>query len=96
MLTEKLFNIAQNGAEFILLILLLTSVLSIALIFERFFTLRGVKNRSNRAKSRMREALQANSGNQTRTAVELGLSRRGLIDKLQRYNIRQCSQVRSY
>ena len=61
MLTEKLFNIAQNGAEFILLILLLTSVLSIALIFERFFTLRGVKNRSNRAKSRMREALQANN-----------------------------------
>jgi two-component system response regulator HupR/HoxA len=36
----------------------------------------------------VRQALDRNSGNQTRTAVELGLSRRGLIDKLQKYGIR--------
>ena len=36
----------------------------------------------------VREALQQNGGNQTRTAAELGLSRRALIDKLQKYGIR--------
>lgn len=61
MLTEKLFNIAQNGAEFILFVLLIASVLSIALIFERFLTLRAVKSRSAKAKLRMREALQSNN-----------------------------------
>jgi two-component system, NtrC family, response regulator HupR/HoxA len=36
----------------------------------------------------VREALRLNDGNQTRTAGELGISRRGLIDKLQKYGIR--------
>ncbi len=36
----------------------------------------------------IREALDRNSGNQTRTASDLGLSRRALIDKLQKYGIR--------
>jgi Nif-specific regulatory protein len=35
----------------------------------------------------IREALARNGGNQTHTAIELGLSRRGLIDKLQKYGI---------
>ena len=36
----------------------------------------------------IREALARNSGNQTRTAAQLSLSRRALIDKLQKYGIR--------
>ncbi len=36
----------------------------------------------------VREALGRNDGNQTRTAAELGLSRRAFIDKLQKYGIR--------
>ena len=36
----------------------------------------------------VREALQRNGGNQTHSATELGLSRRALIDKLQKYGIR--------
>jgi two-component system response regulator HupR/HoxA len=36
----------------------------------------------------IREALLRNGGNQTRTAAELSLSRRALIDKLQKYDIR--------
>lgn len=35
----------------------------------------------------VREALARNQGNQTRAAAELGVSRRGLIDKLQRYGL---------
>lgn len=36
----------------------------------------------------IRVALERNDGNQTRTAAELGVSRRTLIDKLQKYEIR--------
>jgi two-component system response regulator HupR/HoxA len=36
----------------------------------------------------VREALQRNEGNRTHTAADLGLSRRGLIDKLEKYGIR--------
>ncbi len=36
----------------------------------------------------LRSALERNGGNQTRAAAELGLSRRGLIDKVQRYGLR--------
>ena len=36
----------------------------------------------------IREALGRYDGNQTRTAAELGLSRRAFIDKLQKYGIR--------
>jgi len=35
----------------------------------------------------VRDALQRNGGNQTRTADDLGLSRRALIDKLQKYGL---------
>jgi biopolymer transport protein TolQ len=61
MLTERLFSLAQGGAETILWILLALSVISIGLILERFMTLRGVSNRSRRIKSRMRDALQSNN-----------------------------------
>ena len=36
----------------------------------------------------IREALGRNDGNQTRTAAELGLSRRAFIDKLAKYHLR--------
>lgn len=61
MLTERLFTIAQGGAEAILWLLLILSVVSVGLILERWLTLRQVANRSNRVKIRMREALQSNN-----------------------------------
>lgn len=61
MLTERLFNIAQGGAEAILWLLLIVSVISVGIIIERFLTLRGVTSRSKRVKARMKEALQANN-----------------------------------
>ena len=61
MLTERLFNLAQGGAEAILWLLIIISVISIGLILERWISLRGVSNRSNRVKARMREALQSNN-----------------------------------
>lgn len=61
MLTQRLFNIAQGGAEAILWLLLVVSVISIGLILERWITLRGVTSRSNRVKARMKEAVQSNN-----------------------------------
>jgi biopolymer transport protein ExbB len=61
MLTERLFSLAQGGAEIILWILLTLSVISVGLILERWMTLRQVTNRSKRIRARMKEALQANN-----------------------------------
>lgn len=60
MLTEKIFNVAQNGAEVILWILLFMSILSIGMIIERYFTLRSIKKQSLWMRTRISEALKAN------------------------------------
>lgn len=59
MLTERLFHIAQGGAEIILWLLIALSVISIGLILERWMTLRSVMMKSNRNRTRMKEALQS-------------------------------------
>ncbi|MDX9731058.1 MAG: MotA/TolQ/ExbB proton channel family protein [Bdellovibrionales bacterium] len=59
MLTEKLFNVAQGGAEAILWLLLVLSVVSIGFILERWLTLRAIAARSNKNRERMKEALQS-------------------------------------
>lgn len=59
MLTERLFNVAQGGAEAILWLLLILSVVSIGLILERWLTLRAIVSRSNKNRMRMKEALQS-------------------------------------
>ena len=61
MLTEKLFLIAQGGAEAILWLLILISIISIGMILERWMTLRQVARNSNRVKNRLREALQSHN-----------------------------------
>ena len=61
MLTERLFSLAQGGAEAILWLLLIVSVISVGLILERWISLRQVSNRSGRIKLRMKEALQSNN-----------------------------------
>ncbi len=61
MLTEKIFLVAQNGAEAILWLLLLLSVFSIAIIIERYLTLRNYKTQSDKAKKQLLEALRTNN-----------------------------------
>jgi biopolymer transport protein ExbB len=60
MLTERLFTVAQGGAEAVLWILLTLSVVSIALILEKFFSLRQIKIQGSKVRTRLREALQSN------------------------------------
>jgi biopolymer transport protein TolQ len=61
MLTEKLFNIAQGGAESILWLLIIISVLSLGFILERWFALRQITRQSKLAKARLRELMHSNS-----------------------------------
>ncbi len=58
MLTQKLLAISEFGATWILVLLILLSVISIAIIIERFFALRKVLNESDRLSVRAKEALQ--------------------------------------
>ncbi len=60
MLTENLFRIAQYGAESILYLLLILSVISVSIILERFFTLRGVRARSRKVQIKIEDALVSN------------------------------------
>jgi biopolymer transport protein TolQ len=59
MLRDRLFNVAQGGAEAILWLLLILSVVSIGLILERWLSLRAIASRSNKNRARMKDALQS-------------------------------------
>lgn len=60
-LTQKIFQAAQNGAEIILWLLIITSVISVTLIIERYFTINNLKKHSQRINHRLRAILS--SGN---------------------------------
>lgn len=61
MFTEKIFAVAHYADQFVLLVLVLMSVISIAMIFERFMTLKKVAAESERVRARVRMALQTGS-----------------------------------
>ncbi len=61
MLTEKIFAVAQNGAEVVLWFLLALSILSIGIILERFFALRTVKRQSESMRVRLQSLIRSNS-----------------------------------
>lgn len=58
MLTQKLFLVAQNGAEAILWLLLLLSVISVAIMIDRYINLRSLRKASDKFKSKVQDALQ--------------------------------------
>lgn len=89
MLTERLFTIAQGGAEIILWTLLTLSVISIGLILERWFTLRQVSQKSSRIGLRMREALQ---GNNLDELEELSKDRDSLEGRALAYGLRHVKE----
>ena len=61
MLTQKIFAAAQGGADSILYLLLATSIVSVAMIIERWWVLRSIRQNSLKVKRRMEEALQSNT-----------------------------------
>ncbi|MES2802777.1 MAG: MotA/TolQ/ExbB proton channel family protein [Bdellovibrionota bacterium] len=61
MFTDKIFAVAHYADQFVLFVLVLMSVISIAMIFERFMTLKKVAAESERVRARVRMALQTGS-----------------------------------
>lgn len=61
MFTEKIFAVAHYADQFVLIILLIMSIVSIAMIFERFITLRKIAGESVRVRNRLKLALQTGS-----------------------------------
>lgn len=59
MLTDKIFGVAQNGAEGVLWLLILLSVISVTIMIERYWTLRAYKNQSDKIKTQLVETLRA-------------------------------------
>ena len=60
-MTDKFFAIAQVAHEVTLWLLIALSVLSLAFILERFFTLGRVRRESQKVSDRLREALSSNN-----------------------------------
>lgn len=88
-LTDKLMSIASGGAEAILWLLLILSVISVGLIAERWLSLRGVAKRSDRVKARMREALQSNNLDELE---EVGRDRESLEGRALAYGLRHVKE----
>lgn len=61
MLTEKIFAVAQLADQVVLWVLLLLSVMSIALILQKYMTLKNHAQNSERIRQRIKLALQSNS-----------------------------------
>ena len=60
-LTEKFFVVANGGAEIILYLLIILSIYSIAVMIERFVTLRSLKEDSEKMNERIRDILHYKS-----------------------------------
>ncbi len=89
MLTQKIFLAAQNGAEFVLWLLLALSVISVGAIIERFLTLRSIRKQSMKTLGRLREALQSASLNELE---ELAKDRETLEGRALSYALRHMKE----
>lgn len=61
MLTEKIFAFAHYADQVVLFVLILMSIISIAMILERYFALKKVSYESDRVKAKIKLALQTGS-----------------------------------
>ncbi len=89
MLMQKVFAIAQGGAQVILILLLLTSVISVTVMIERWITLRALRKQSLKAQNRLKEALQSASLNDLE---EMAKDRESLEGRVLSYAIRHIKE----
>ncbi len=61
MFAEKIFAVAHYADQVVLIVLAIMSILSVAMIIERFATLKRISNESDRMRARIRMALQTSS-----------------------------------
>jgi biopolymer transport protein TolQ len=84
-MTDNFFAMAQVAHTVTLYLLIFLSVLSLAFILERLFTLTKVKNESARISERLREILQANN---LADLEELGKEKKSLEGRGLSYGLR--------
>ena len=89
MLTQKIFATAQFGAEGILYILLALSIISITIILERYFVLRGIKAKSRIMQGKLSDALATNN---LEDLVHLSKERESLESRVLSYGIRYAKE----
>lgn len=89
MLTDKFFMIAEAGHEATLWLLILLSILSIAFILERFFSIRKVRNASRKISARVSETLQSNNLSELE---DLGKDRETLEGRALAYGLRHIKE----
>ena len=85
MLIEKFFILAQGSADIILWMLLITSVISIGMIIERFFTLSSIHRSNTNFRNKAQELLQAYT---LEDIEELAKNKTSLPEKALNYGIR--------
>ena len=61
MFAEKIFAIAHYADQVVLIVLVIMSIVSVGMIFERFMTLQKISTESARVRVRIKIALQTNS-----------------------------------
>ncbi len=89
MLTEKFFAVAQLGHEVTLWTLVLLSILSIAFILERFFTLRAVAAKNAVIAKQLQDSVQMNA---LKEIEDVARDRDTLIGKGMSYGIRHAKE----
>lgn len=89
MLTNQIFSLAQSGAEIILWLLLILSIISLGMIFERFVTLRRIRKNSERMQDRIRDSLQSNS---LKEVEEMAKDRETLEGRALSYGVRHIQE----
>lgn len=85
MLINQFFVLSQGSAEFLLWILMLTSVLSIGMIIERFITLRSVYTKNIEFRRKAQELLQSYTLNELE---ELAKNKDSLPERALSYGLR--------
>jgi biopolymer transport protein TolQ len=89
MMLQKFFHVAQTGADAILWLLVALSVLSIAMIFERLFTLRRIKHQSQKVNRQVRDILHSYNLNEIE---ELSKDRESMEGRALAYGLRHIKE----
>jgi biopolymer transport protein ExbB len=89
MLTQKIFFIAQHGADAVLYLLVALSVFSIAAILERFFTLRLVRAKGEKVKEQFNHVMQTQNLDEL---AEIGKDRESLEGRALGYALKHARE----
>lgn len=86
---QKLFQVAEVGANVLLYLLVALSIISVAMIFERFFALRKYKVASEKVSDRLRDIIAENN---LKELEELAKDRDSLEGRALSYGLRHMHQ----